>query len=120
MERHKGIVLSIEDEFSDFHADFLSSRRCEPSILRLLREQPGRWWSVEDLLPETDHMRQRLLELQERAGGDKLFISWLHYPPTSDDYVLIIFFVAQMNWDAVAIYNKARLISASESKHAVE
>lgn len=116
MERKQDFDMSLEDEFSDFHADVLTTRRCEPTLLCLFASQPGDWHTVEELLSDAEDMRERLDDLQAKPNSGKLYITWLHYPPSYDDYVLVLFFVEGLNWDSVAIYNKARLVEAHQAE----
>jgi hypothetical protein len=86
---------------SDLCADFVSERRFEPAVWKLVgMEKAGCWVLLRELFAVV------------RADGEglppSLWATWLSYP--SDlDYALIVFFDDQSQWSTSAVYNVARL-----------
>lgn len=97
-------ALELEDEFSDFSADFVAEM--ELSLKRLFQREPGKWTAVHELCDA----EQRLQALEQLADG-VLQAAWMEYPESAygEGYVTVLFFIESLPWSTVAIYNKALL-----------
>jgi hypothetical protein len=99
--------MNREEMLADVAADLVSIKQNRDFVRRLFRTEAGRWASVPTLcegLPET---AQRLKELEALAEGE-LLATWLDFPISlhGSGYCLIIFYLEELNWSNVAIFNK--------------
>lgn len=116
IEEQEDIELRLEEDIQNWVADFLTTRVCEPALVRLLTTTAGSWQYVEELFETDNEYAQQLQTLQQRVENNNgtLFTTWLPYPPDEEEYVVILFFMDWINYDTSAIYNKSYLMSKQD------
>ncbi|MEB3232496.1 MAG: hypothetical protein VKJ64_15915 [Leptolyngbyaceae bacterium] len=101
-------VIDLEDELVDFTADLLSLRQSESVLSRLFHQPTGTWTDLRSLLDADDCHLEMLETLQKDCDG-VLRVTWLNHPELDQGYCLILFYLDALNWNQLALYNKARL-----------
>jgi hypothetical protein len=96
----------MDDEnirLSNFCADLVSLKRCEPFVLHLLANiQAGEWVCVEEVCTA--------LGLAASGLNSDLFAAWISDPLGDEGYFLIVFYDRASLWSRTARYNGQRLL----------
>ncbi len=100
-------TIELEDELADFTADLLALQANEPILKRLFNKPAGSWSSVTDFFDETSLIE----DIQSDCDGT-LQITWLEPPELDSGYCLVLFYMASLGWNSLALYNKARCLAA--------
>jgi len=101
-------VIDLEDELVDFTADLLSLRQSESVLGRLFHQPMGTWIDLLSLL-DTNNCNLEMLETLQKDCDGVLRGTWLNHPELDQGYCLILFYMDALNWNQLALYNKARL-----------
>ena len=89
------------DRVADLCADFLSERRYEAAVWKLVgTEKAGRWVRLRELFD--------VVRADTEGLPPTVWTTWLTYP-SDPDYAVIIFFDDQSQWSTSSVYNVARL-----------
>ncbi|MBI3969623.1 MAG: hypothetical protein HY329_28605 [Chloroflexi bacterium] len=101
--------LDLDEQLAEITADLVE----EDSIFhhRLFDLPPGTWAKVLDLCRDLPTHAERLEEVLDLAEGT-LKVTWLDYPGSAygPGYCLVIFFLEELLWKNIALYNKQRFI----------
>jgi hypothetical protein len=99
--------MTIEDKLADLTADLVECEENQAFLARLFALQAGAWADVVALCHEVIPLEEHVAHLQESTTG-RLRVTWLDYPNAAHGkgYCLIIFFVEELHWSNVALYNK--------------
>ncbi|WP_017660870.1 hypothetical protein [Baaleninema simplex] len=99
--------LSVEENLSDIAAELLSSRRNEDFLERLFSVESGKWIDMPPLCKGLIEIEEQLEEAG-KSFREAPQVTWLPYssPCYEQGFCIIIFFVEDLHWSSVALYNK--------------
>jgi hypothetical protein len=99
--------MGIEDKLADLTTDLVEHEENQTFLARLFALEAGVWADVAVLCHEVVPLEEHVAHLQESTTGH-LHVTWLDYPDAEHGkgYCLIIFFVEELHWSNVALYNK--------------
>jgi hypothetical protein len=103
--------MNLEDQLSDITASLLQLEKNGVFLERLFSLDMGKWAEVTVLCRHLAEEEARLAELEESSGGT-LRVTWLDYPNSAygPGYAVIIFFLEELHWSNVALYNKQHFL----------
>lgn len=98
-----------EDSLADITADLVEHAENHSFLERLFALEPGVWEEVVILCRDVTHLKDQMASLKAPGQG-VLRVTWLDYPRSvhGKGYCLIVFFMEELHWSNVALYNKAR------------
>lgn len=101
--------MEREERLADLAADLVSIQQNELMLERLFEAQPGQWVDIDSLVGGLPPVAHQLDEMAELADGT-IRVTWLDYPQSLNGpgYCLILFFLEELLWSHVAVYNKGR------------
>jgi hypothetical protein len=96
-----------EERFEDLTADLVECEENSAFLERLFSLKAGVWEDVTTLCRDIVHLEEHMTQLQQSSKG-RLRATWLNYPASTHgkSYYLIIFFMEELHWSHVALYNK--------------
>jgi hypothetical protein len=99
--------MKIEESLADLTADLIGCKANSAFLERLFSLKAGVWADVTDLCRDIVHLEDHIAQLQRSSKG-RLRATWLNYPISTHGkgYCLIIFFMEELHWSNVALYNK--------------
>jgi hypothetical protein len=109
MDKIAGVLSMIgEDSLADITADLVEHAENTLFLERLFALEPGVWENVAVLCRDMPHLKDQIASLKRPDPG-VLRVTWLDYPRSAHGkgYCLIIFFMEELHWSNVALYNKA-------------
>ncbi len=101
-------TLDIEEELTDFTADLLALKANEVFLERLFAKPVGQWSDLAGFFDKNEQIYHKLTSLQANCEGT-LRVTWLEHPELVKGYCLVLFYVDSLEWNNLALYNKARL-----------
>lgn len=104
---------AIEEALAGFCADLVSFKHNEAFLKRLFQEDAGTMLWVRDLGTGMDDIASRTAELERTANGS-LRTGWLEFSnsPYGEGYAIILFFVEEIFWHTLALFNRNTLEKA--------
>ena len=103
-------IIDLEDEIADFTGDLLALEVYESSLKRLFENDAGTWLKLTDLLEQNQQAVKTIVALESDCQG-ALQATWIDHPNLESGYCLVLFYVDALEWNNLAVYNKARLSS---------
>jgi hypothetical protein len=99
--------MRVEERLADLTADLVECEENSVFLERLFSLKAGVWEDVTALCRDIVHLEDHMAQLQRSSKG-RLHATWLDYPVSTHGkgYCLIIFFVEELHWSNVALYNK--------------
>jgi hypothetical protein len=99
--------MKVEERLADLTADLVECEENSVFLERLFSLKAGVWKDVTALCRDIVHLEDHMAQLQRSAKG-RLQATWLDYLASrhGKGYCLIIFFVEELHWSNVALYNK--------------
>ncbi len=99
--------MKVEERLADLTADLVEREENSVFLERLFSLKAGVWEDVTALCRDIVHLENHMAQLQRSSKG-RLPVTWLDYPTSTygKGYCLIIFFVEELHWSNVALYNK--------------
>ena len=100
--------MIAEDSLTEITADLVAREENRVFLERLFTLEPGVWEDVVVLCHDVIHLTGPMAHVTGIAQGI-LRVTWLDYPNSTHGkgYCLIIFFMEELHWSNVALYNKA-------------
>lgn len=107
-------TLALEDKLSDLFADLVSISYNENFLLSLFACKVGEWKNVIDLCDRLPQVKEKVSLLEEECEGN-LRVTWIDYSSEAYDtgYCMILFFVEELHWSSVAVYNKLHFMRST-------
>ena len=101
------VQVNIEDQLADITADLVEQDDNSPFLERIFSQQAGVWEATAVLCSDLAHIKTQIEQLQKQLAGT-LQATWLDYPNSGHGagYCVIIFFLEELHWSSVALYNK--------------
>ena len=101
--------MNLAEKLADTTADLVALKDNNAFLAHLFATAAGRWVRVVTVCGESLGIATRLEELETLAGGT-LRVTWLEYPDSiyGAGYCVIIFFLEELHWSSVVLYNKGR------------
>jgi hypothetical protein len=99
--------MNVEDTLIDMTADLAALQEHEPFLEALFARPAGTWTAIECLDLHLPRMKEAIAQIQQDTAGT-LQVSWLDYPhaTTGSGYCVIIFFLEELPWSRVILYNR--------------
>ena|GEM_PF-1015601 len=99
--------MKVEERLEELTADLVESEENSVFLERLFSLKAGVWEDVTALCRDIVHLEDDMAQLQQ-SSKDGLRATWLNYPASTHGkgYCLIIFFIEELHWSNVALYNK--------------
>jgi hypothetical protein len=99
--------MKVEEKLADLTADLVECEENSVFLERLFSLKAGVWEDVTALCRDIMHLEEHMAQLQRSSKG-RLQVTWLDYPTSTHGkgYCLIVFFVEELHWSNVALYNK--------------
>jgi hypothetical protein len=99
--------MKVEERLADLTADLVEYEENSVFLKRLFSLKAGVWEDVTALCRDIGHLEDHIAQLQ-RSAKDRLRATWLAYPASTHGkgYCLIVFFVEELHWSNVALFNK--------------
>jgi hypothetical protein len=99
--------MKVEERLADLTADLVECEENSVFLERLFSLKAGVWADVTALCRDIVHLEEHMAQLQRSCKG-RLQATWLDYPASTHGkgYCLIVFFVEELHWSNVALYNK--------------
>jgi len=99
--------MNLEDRLSDITADLVELEENSVFLDCLFSQESGRWMEVASLCNDLTEIEGRLEELKKSLKAP-LQVTWLDSPKSAyeNGYCIIIFFLEELHWSNVALYNK--------------
>ena len=99
--------MKVEERLADLTADLVEYEENSIFLERLFSLKAGVWEDVTALCRDIVHLEEHMAQLQRSSKG-RLQVTWLDYPASTQGkgYCLIVFFVEELHWSNVALYNK--------------
>lgn len=99
--------MSIEDQLADITADLVEREENRLFLERIFAQKAGVWEATAVLCNNLAPMKTHIEQLQKHLAGT-LQATWLDYPRSGhgEGYCVIIFFLEELHWSSVALYNK--------------
>lgn len=99
--------MNVEDTLIDMTADLAALQEHEPFLAALFARPAGTWTAIECLGPQLPQIKESIAQVQQYTAGT-LQVSWLDYPHATagSGYCVIIFFLEELPWSRVILYNK--------------
>ena len=100
--------MKLEDKLSEITADLVEFEENTLFLERLFSVEAGRWIEVAPLCNGLTEEVEEQLEALEESFQTPLQVAWLNSPKSAygSGYCLIIFFLEDLHWSNVALYNK--------------
>lgn len=107
MNLEDGLEMEVEDILSSITADLLEFESNRLFLDRLFSEEAGKWLEIAPLCEGLVEIESQLEELRASFEG-RLRVIWLDYPDAAagEGYCLIVFFVEELMWSNLSIYNQ--------------
>ena len=99
--------MNIEEQLADITADLVERDENNPFLERIFSQKAGVWEAIAVLCNNLAHIKTQLEQLQKPLVGT-LQATWLDYPNSEhgEGYCVIIFFLEELHWSSVALYNR--------------
>jgi hypothetical protein len=109
--------MNVEDTLTDMTADLAALQEHESFLEALFTRPAGTWSAIECLGSQLPHVHEALAQVQQYTAGT-LQVSWLDYPhaTTGSGYCVIIFFLEELPWSRVILYNKQWFLQKRHDK----
>lgn len=104
--------MDLEDRLGDLVADLVEFEHNSPFLLRLFAVASGHWLEVKSLCDGLEHVASQLAQLNDICEGT-LKVTWLEHPTSSSGYCLILFYMEELHWNSLALYNKQLFLQKS-------
>jgi len=101
------VQVNIEDQLADITADLVERDENSLFLERIFSQKAGVWEATAALCNHLVHIKTQIEQLQKQLAGT-LQATWLDYPHSGhgEGYCIIIFFLEELHWSSVALYNK--------------
>jgi len=98
---------SSEEILLELSADIVSFKHNSNFLKRLFNEDAGTMLYAKDLSTDLHSIESRIVEIEGIVKGS-LRVGWLDFSnsPYGRGFALVIFFVEEIFWNTVAIYNR--------------
>ncbi|MBZ8182239.1 hypothetical protein [Oscillatoria salina] len=110
--------LDIEDELSCLTADLVEFECNLPFLEKLFSTEAGKWVEISLLCQGLQEIEKQLKQVQKSFDGI-IQVAWLEYPQIPD-YCLIIFFVEDLFWNNLALYNQEKFLQSKRKSNKEE
>lgn len=104
--------MDLEDELADIAADLVEFEENSLFLSRLFAAAVGQWLEVISLCDGLERVANQLTELNDLCEGT-LKVTWLEHPISGSGYSLILFYMEELHWNSLALYNKQLFLQKS-------
>lgn len=105
MNLEENLEIELEDILSGIAGDLVAYKSNSLFLDRLFTQQAGKWIEIEPLCSSLNQIENQLKELRESFDGE-IRVTWIDYPNYGELDCAIVFFVEDLLWSNVALYNK--------------
>ncbi len=101
------VQVNIEDQLADITADLVEREENSLFLERIFAQTAGVWEDTAVLCNNLAPIKTHIEQLQKHLAGT-LQATWLDYPHAEhgEGYCVIKFFLEELHWSSVALYNK--------------
>ena len=101
-------------------ADLVEQNDNSPFLERILAQQAGVWEATAVLCSNLAPIKTHIEQLQKHMAGT-LQATWLDYPNSEHGagYCVILFFLEELHWSSVALYNRQRFLQKLAQRQSV-